>query len=222
MRIAAVDLVAGDPRRGDAGIKSSGDHLGGQCGLGRERQVVGDACRAAPIGVLGPGARDVEAAVDGGVPGRTRVDEVYGDLGVLDPARGSGVLALDPDARGALLQVPGLVNNQYGALVSEVLDYEVPYLVADFVGIPAGPAEKVLHAGRTGVTGVLGDRPAVLPRQVHEQPQHEHPRPAARFHPGEPARHLAHQAIEYRLPPGKVYAVAHGHRLIFDCRHNSR
>ncbi|KOV27861.1 hypothetical protein ADK60_19345 [Streptomyces sp. XY431] len=156
------------------------------------------------------------------MPGRTRVDEVDGDLGVLDPARGSGVLTLDPDARGAFLQVPGLVDDQYGVLVAEVLDYEVPYVVTHSVGIPAGPAEQVLHAGRAGVTGVLGDRPAVLPWQVREQPQHERLCSAAGFHPGEPARHLAHQALEYRLPPSRIYAVAHGHRLIFVCRHNSR
>lgn len=73
---------------------------------------------------------------------------------------------MNSDARGAFLQVLGLVNNQYGVPVAEVLDYEVPYVVAGFVGLPAGQAEKVLHAGRTGVTGVLGDRPAVLSRQV--------------------------------------------------------
>ena len=45
-------------------------------------------------------------------------------------------------------------------------------------------------------------------------------RSAARLDPGEPARHPRHQVLEYQLPPGRVYAVAHGHRLIFGCRHN--
>lgn len=49
---------------------------------------------------------------------------------------------MNPDARGALLQVLGLVNNQYGVPVAEVLDYEVPYVVAGFVGLPAGQPRK--------------------------------------------------------------------------------
>ncbi|MGW3049827.1 hypothetical protein [Kitasatospora sp. NPDC001175] len=32
---------------------------------------------------------------------------------------------------------------------------------------------------------------------MREQTQHERARPATRFHPGEPARHPAHQALEY-------------------------
>jgi hypothetical protein len=35
------------------------------------------------------------------------------DLGMLDPARSAGVLALDPDGLGALLQIAGLVHHQH-------------------------------------------------------------------------------------------------------------
>jgi hypothetical protein len=103
-----------------------------------------------------------------------------------------------------------------------MVDDEGPDVIADLVRVPGRAAEQVLHAGRTGITSVLRDRPAVLPRQVREQAKDEGPSPAARFHPGEPARHHGHQALEYRLPAGRVYAVAHGHRLIFVCRHNLR
>jgi hypothetical protein len=49
-------------------------------------------------------------------PARRCVGEVDGYLGVLDPPRGAGVLALDPDAVDALLQVTGLVDDQHGVL----------------------------------------------------------------------------------------------------------
>lgn len=35
---------------------------------------------------------------------------------------------------------------------------------------------KMLHPARRRVLGVLGDRPAVLPRQARQQPKHERPR----------------------------------------------
>lgn len=63
---------------------------------------------------------------------------------------------------------------------------------------------RVLHADWTRVTGLLGERPAVLARQIFEQPQHERPCPTARFHSGEPARHVGHQALAQRLQPGGI------------------
>ena len=64
------------------------------------------------------------------------------------------------------------------------------------------------------VAGVLGDAPAVLPRQVRQQPEHEPPGPAAGLHPGEPARHPIEQPVGLGRPTSGLYAVAHGHRLI--------
>jgi hypothetical protein len=50
--------------------------------------------------------------------------------------------------------------------------FESADIVAHGVGIPPGPAEQVLHAVRAGLLGLLGDAPAVLSRQVRQQPQH--------------------------------------------------
>jgi hypothetical protein len=47
------------------------------------------------------------------VPGIAGVEEVDGDLGVLDAARGAGVLALHPHRLDALLEIPGLVDDQH-------------------------------------------------------------------------------------------------------------
>jgi hypothetical protein len=96
------------------------------------------------------------------------VGEVDGDLGVLDAAGGAGVLALHPDRVGALLQIPGLINDQYRTRVAKVLDHVVAQVVADRVVVPAGPTQQVLHAIGGVVPGVLGDRPAVRPRQPRE------------------------------------------------------
>ncbi|HXP14573.1 MAG TPA: hypothetical protein VN907_04640 [Actinomycetes bacterium] len=42
------------------------------------------------------------------------------------------------------------------------------------------------------------------------------------LYPAEPARDPAQQLLQPCLPPGRGYAVACGHRLIFGCRHNTR
>jgi hypothetical protein len=104
---------------------------------------------------------------------------------------------------------------------AEVLDEVVADVVADPVGVPHRPGQQVLHAVRAGLPGVLGDRPAVLPRQVRQQPQHERPGASSWLHPAEPARDPAQQFVQARLPPGRGYAVACGHRLVFGCRHNT-
>jgi hypothetical protein len=42
---------------------------------------------------------------------------------------------------------------------------------------------------RITITSVFGDRPAVLPRQVSQQPEHELPGAAVGLHPREPGGH---------------------------------
>jgi hypothetical protein len=78
----------------------------------------------------------------------------------------------------------------------------------------------VLHAVRIGFPGVLGDGPAILPRQIRQQPEHELPGPPPSLHPGEPTGHPIEQPVGLGRPPGSPYAVAHGHRLIISRRHN--
>jgi len=64
---------------------------------------------------------------------------------------------------------------------------------------------------------MLGDRPAVHPRQPGQQAPHEGCHPPARLDPGEPAAHPQHQLIEFPPPASQVYAEASGHRAVF-CR----
>ena len=151
-----------------------------------------------------------------------RIDQVDGDLGVLDAAGGAGVLALDPDGGGALLEVAGLVHHQHRLGVAQVLSDVVANVIAHLVVVPHRPAKQVLHPIRAGIAGVLSDRPAVLAWQVREQAAHERPGPPPQLHPGEPARDPAQQLLQPCLPAGRVYAVACGHRLIFGCRHTTR
>ncbi len=147
---------------------------------------------------------------------------VQSGLGVFDAARGTGVLALHAHGVGALLQVAGLVDDQYRILITEMLHDVSAQVVADRVRVPLGPGQQVLQAVRAGVSGMLSDRPAILLWQVGQQSQDEGSCAASRFDPHESARDPTHQGIEYAPPSRGVYAMACGHRLIFVCPHNTR
>ncbi len=146
---------------------------------------------------------------------RCGIGQVDRDLGVLDPPGGAGVLALHAHRAVALLQVTGLVEHQHRVEVAQGSDDVVTQIVADTVGVPARPRQQILHAVRIGLAGVLSDRPAVLPRQVGQQPQHEPPDPPPGLDPGEPSSHPAQQPVGLNVPAVWSYAVARGHRLIF-------
>jgi hypothetical protein len=80
----------------------------------------------------------------------------------------------------------------------------------------------MLHPIRRGVPGMLSDTPAVLAGQPGQQSQHERPRPPPWLNPPETRPDPEHQLIEQPQPPGRVYAMASGHRKIIKSRHNPR
>jgi hypothetical protein len=222
--VGAVDLVAGHPSHRDPGVQRANDHRLRQGGLGRKPDLVGDTGGLQARRVVQPALGQVQLPVDHRVPRIGGVHQVHGDLGILDPAGGAGVLALDPDGGGALLEVTGLVDDQHRLVLAQVFGDIVADVIADRVVVPHRSGEQVLHPVRAGVAGVLGDRPAVLAGQVRKQPTHERPGPLPQIHPSEPTRNPIHQLVERLLPAGRidVYAVACGHRLISGCPHNTR
>jgi hypothetical protein len=62
---------------------------------------------------------------------------------------------------------------------------------------------------------MLGNRPAVHPRQPRQQPADERRHPAPRLNPGKPDPDPQHQLIEFPPPALQVYAEGNGHRTIF-------
>ena len=110
--VGAVDLVPGcRPRRG-AGGHGAGDHPRGQFGFGGELGVGGypGASRRSGSSIQACGRYSSRSTRR---DWWARIGQIHCDLGVFDPARGAGVLALRPDGVGALLQVTGLVDDQY-------------------------------------------------------------------------------------------------------------
>jgi hypothetical protein len=85
-------------------------------------------------------------------------------LGVLDPPGGAGVLPRDTRRMGALLEGPGLVQDQDGVRIAERLHDVGPQVVANPVGVPVGPAQQVPDAVRGVFADLLGELPRVLAR----------------------------------------------------------
>ena len=110
-RVGAVDLVAGHPRCGHLRGDGAVDQGCASAGLvAKPRLLAGIPASSQRCGILGPGPRQVQGAVDEGVPARGGVGQIHRDLGVLDAPGGAGVLALHPDRMHPLLDIPGFIE----------------------------------------------------------------------------------------------------------------
>jgi hypothetical protein len=154
--IGAIDFIAGSPPCWHPGIERASDHGPGQLRFGGELDVFGYSGSGAPGRVAGPGFREVQLPVDHRVPSLPRIGQIHCDLGVLHPTRGTGVLALHPDRRGALLDIPGFINHQHRVRITQVLGDVVTQIIAHSIGIPHRAAQQVLHAIRRCITSMLG------------------------------------------------------------------
>jgi hypothetical protein len=84
-----------------------------------------------------------------------------------------------------------------------------------------GPFQQPLHPVRGGVPGVLGQRPAVLARQITEQPADVFAGLGERLDPTEVHTQAAHQLSQFLTDPLGLYHGRSGHLVIFRCRHNT-
>jgi hypothetical protein len=120
------------------------------------------------------------------------------------------------------LQIAGLVRDQHRIGIAEMLDNVIAQVITQPVGVNSGPVQQVLHPVRACISGVFCDRPAVLTRQVRQQTEQQTLRPQPGLDPGEPAADPAQQPIDRSPQHHRLYAVAHGHRLIIRRPHNRR
>jgi hypothetical protein len=84
--------------------------------------------------------------------------------------------------------------------VGEVVHHIAAQILPHRLGVPRRPRQQVLHPVRSGVTGLIRDRPTVRARQPGQQTEQERASPPARLDPAEPRPDQAHQLIEARPP----------------------
>lgn len=208
VRDLPVGLVRGDPGERHLRGQRTLEHGHREPRLGGELHLVRHTGGAAAVPVDGPGLRQVELAVDQRVPASTGVDQEHPDPAVLHPPRGPGVLPLHPGRAGALLQEPGVVEDQHTGPVAELLDDVAAHVVADPVDVPVRGAQQPLHPVRRHRPGVLGQRPPVPALQPGEQAVDIRPDPPPGLGPPEPPSHPLHQRVQHTDPPTKIHHTA--------------
>jgi hypothetical protein len=106
------------------------------------------------------------------------------------------------------------------AVSAEVFSGVGTQVVADSIGVPAGVAQQTLHRPGPGMARLFGQLPAVLPFDARQQPEQVAAGSGPRLNSAEASRDPGHDLVEHGSPPGRVYALACGHRMIFRSTHN--
>ena len=105
------------------------------------------------------------------MPAADGVGQEHPQLTVVDLPGGAGVLPLHPGRAAALLDEPGVVDDEHPASrsVAELVQHVAAHVVADPVDVPVRGPQQPLHPVRGHRTGVLGQRPPVLALQARQQ-----------------------------------------------------
>jgi hypothetical protein len=221
--VGAIDFIAGHPCGGNVGRHRTVDQRCGQCWFSRETALIaGDSGVDAARRVFGPGLGQVQSAVNQGVPAWGGVGQVHRHLGVLDPARGTRVLALYAYRVDALLDVAGLIDDQDRTPIAERVDDIVAQIITHSIGIPAGSRQQMLQPIRGRCAAVLSDGPAILAIQARDHSRHQRTGMTQRLISGETRRDPIQYRRELRLPTLGVYAMNRGDRGQFSCLHKHR
>ena len=165
----AIDAIGRHPGEGYVGTDGALDHAQGQAGLGgkiRLRRHMG-GCHANPV--LRPGFGQIKRPVDEGVAMPRDVGRKDADLAVRDLAGRARVLAGDAAAGLALLEEPGLVEDQNRIVGGKGLDDIVAHDVAQRIRVPAATTKNGLLTPGAGIARRLRPHPAGLAPLIPEQ-----------------------------------------------------
>jgi hypothetical protein len=137
------------------------------------------------------------------------VAEEDADLAVLDPPRRARVLPLHPGRLRAFLDEAGLVQDQHGIRVAQVLHDVGVQVIADRVGVPACATEEVLHAVGRRIACRFGQLPAVLALHGRQQATQVCRGTPPRLGAREPRRDPPQHRIETARPASHLRSRRH-------------
>lgn len=106
----------------------------------------------------------------------------------------------NPGRADTLLQEAGVVHDQDRVRVAEMLHDVITEVIEDLLGVPVAPIQQPVHPIRSRVTGLFGQRPAVLPLQRSDQSPHIRQRRLPRLRPREPVHEPLMQLAQARRP----------------------
>ncbi len=132
--------------------------------------------RRHPDRIVRPSLRQIQRPIDEGVAVARHIGGEHADLAVGDLARRAGALTADAAGRAALLEEPGLIDDQNRVIGRQVLDDIIPYDIAQRICVPSAAAQDGLLAPRARVARRLGAHPSGLASLVAQQSVQEQPR----------------------------------------------
>ncbi len=165
-------------------------------GSGVQHHLLGHAGQL-PVLLVGrarPG--QVQRPVDQGVATGCGKGQSDGHLAQRDPAHGAAVLAGRTHRIRRRLLIGGLIHDQHRVAVVKMADRPGRCHIEDLLFVPDRPRQQVLQPVRARMPGRLGDAPAVVVFQLHQQPLHHLTSGLAGLPATEAPRHLPEQILQ--------------------------
>ena len=209
---AAVHLIAGHEGGADPQGVRAVQQGAGQLRLGGEHHLLRDAGQLAVLLIGGARLGQVQSPADQRVPAAGGIGQGDRHLAQRDTAHGAAVLAGRAGAVGGGLLIGGFVHDQHRVPVIEVTGRPRRRDVQDLLVVPDRTGQQVLQPVRPAMPDRLGDRPAVVIVQFHQQAADHLAAALPGLPPGKAPGHPPQQVRQQR-GPGII-----GYRGSSDCR----
>jgi hypothetical protein len=144
----------------------------GQLRLGGEHHLLRDTGQVAVFLIPSAALRQVQCPADQRMPAAGGVGQGDRDLVQRDTAHRAAVLAGRPGRVGGGFLIGGLVHDQDRIPVIELRNRPGRRRIQDLLVVPDRPRQQMLQPVRATVPGRLGEAPAVVALQLHQQPIH--------------------------------------------------
>jgi len=171
-----VDGIGHHPADGQPGSLGTPDHLLAQFGFGGKAHRLRNMSGLPPGWVGAPVFRQIQCAVDEGMPLRRDVGEEDSHLAVLHSAGAPAILGGDADGVAPAFRKAAFIEHQDGKgrglrwrpRRQQGLADQGTQVIAHGVLVPDGGGEQALDAKGAGLSGLFGDLPAIFAREVTE------------------------------------------------------
>jgi hypothetical protein len=217
---AAVYLIADREGGADPARVRAFQQDAGQLRLGGEHHLLRDAGQLAVFLIGGAPLGQVQSAVDQRVAAAGGIRHGDRHLAQRDTAHRAAVLAGRASRIGRGLLIGGLIHDQHRIPVVQATDRPRRRRVENAPLIPDRARQQVLQPVRPAVPDRLGDRPAVVILQLHQQPAHHLPARLPGLPPRETPRHAAQQVFQQPRVNIVSYRGSSGCRVLI-VSHNS-
>jgi hypothetical protein len=166
---AAVHFIAGHEGGADPQAVRAVQQDIGQLRLGGEQHLLRHAGQLAVLLISGAAFGQVQSPADQRMPTPGGIGQGDRHLAQGDTAYGAAVLAGRSGRVARGLLIGGLVHDQHRVPVIEVTSRPYRREIQDLLVVPDRTGQQVLQPVRPAVPGRLGDGPAVVIVQFHQQ-----------------------------------------------------